>query len=173
MTVQIPEGTKTLGTRSVWIIPLADVTDPSELTKTEVDAGFRATCYIYGQGGVVTGAQNKGTAPRRLCEVKDREQLGTVQESISDIQYVYSPQGADNDPENEMKASMVDGTKVVIAERLGLIDSTPTATAQKFNSFVTTLGYRNRTMTSDDEYGEYSITQSASVDAVYYDVALA
>lgn len=172
MTVMLPETTKTLGTRSVWIIPLADVDDPAALTKAEVDAGFKATCYIYGQGGMVSGTQNKGNAPRKLCEVKDREQLGTVQESITDIQYSYKPQGTDVDPANEMKASMVEGTKVVIAERLGLTDATDTAAAQIFNSYVTTLGYRNRTMTGEDEYSEYSITQSASVDSVHYDVAL-
>lgn len=173
MTTMLPETTQTLGTRSVWIIPEADVTNPNALTAVVVNGGFKATCFIYGQGGMVSGSQQKGAAPRKLCEVKNREQLGTVQESITDIQYSYKPQADETDPANEMKASMVDGTRVYVVERLGVIDET-TATAGQFaNAFLTTLGYRNRTMTGEDEYAEYSITQSAVVDETFYDVELA
>jgi hypothetical protein len=173
VTVELPETTKTLGTRSVWIIPEADVTDPNALTAAIVNAGFKATCYIYGNGGTVSGAQQKGEAPRKLCETKSREQLGTVQESITDIQYSYKPQADDTDAANEMKAAMVDGTRVYVAERLGVDDSTAAVAGQFFNAFLTDLGYRNRTQTGEDEYSEYSVTQGAVVVESFYDIELA
>lgn len=173
MTVVLPETVQTLGNRSVWIIPEADVANPEALTAIIVNGGFKATCFIYGNGGMVSGTQQKGAAPRKLCETKNREQLGTVQESITDIQYSYSPQGADADPANEMKAAMVDGTRVYIVERLGVEDTATAAASQKVNAYLTTLGYRNRTMTGDDEYSEFSITQGAVVEDTFYDVTLA
>lgn len=173
MTVTLPETVQTLGTRSVWIIPEADVPNPEALTAVIVNAGFKATCFIYGQGAVVSGTQQKGAAPRKLCEIKNREQLGTVQEAITDVQYSYSPQGDDADSANEMKASMVDGTRVYVVERLGIQDATTAVAGQVVNAYLTTLGYRNRTMTGEDEYGEYSITQGAVVESTHYDVELA
>jgi hypothetical protein len=163
---------QTLGTRSVWIIPEADVASPAALTALIVNGGFKATCFIYGNGAMVSGTQQKGAAPRKLCEVKNREQLGTVQESITDVQYSYSPQDLDADPANEMKAAMVDGTRVYVVERLGITDATTATTGQVVNAYLTTLGYRNRTMTGEDEYGEYSITQGAVVLSTLYDVTL-
>lgn len=173
MTVQLPETTKTLGTRSVWIIPEVDVTDPEALTAATLNSGFRATCFIYGNGGMVSGTQQKGAAPRKLCEVKDREQFGTVSETITDIQYSYKPQGTDADEANEMKAAMTGGSRVYIVERLGILDAGAAAATQKVNAYLSTLGYQNRTWTSEDEFGEYSVTQGAVVEAAYYDVTLA
>jgi hypothetical protein len=92
VTISLPETTNVLGTRSVWVIPEADVPNPAALTAVIVNAGFKATCFIYGNGLAVVGEQTKGEAPRKLCEVKGREQLGTVKESISDVQYSYKPQ---------------------------------------------------------------------------------
>lgn len=173
MTVLLPETVQTLGNRSVWIVPEADVANPTALTAAIVNAGFHATCYIYGNGGMVAGTQQKGSSPRKLCETKTREQLGTVQESITDLQYSYSPQGDDADDANAMKAAMVDGTRVYVVERLGVQDSATAVANQVVNVYLTTLGYRNRTMTGDDEYSEFSITQGAVVEETFYDVELA
>lgn len=173
MTVTLPETTKTLGTRSVWIIPEADVTNPAALSAAIVNGGFKATCFIYGNGGMVSGEQQKGQAPRKLCETKTREQFGTVNETITDIQYSYKPQGDDADPANEMKAAMVQGTRVYVVERLGLVDATAAVADQFVNAYLSTLGYQNRTWTGDDEYSEYSVTQGAVVDEAFYDIELA
>lgn len=173
MTISLPETTNVLGTRSVWVIPEADVPNPAALTAVIVNAGFKATCFIYGNGLAVVGEQTKGEAPRKLCEIKGREQLGTVKESISDVQYSYKPQADDADAANEMKASMVDGTRVYVVERLGVDDTETAAAADIVNAYLTDLGYRNRTQTGDDEYAEYSITQGAVVKESFYDIELA
>lgn len=171
--VQLPETTPTLGTRSVYIIPEADVPDPEALTALIVNGGFKATTYIYGNGGVVSGEQQKGQAPRKLAERKTREKLGTVNETITNIQYSYKPQGDSADPANDMKSAMVDGTRVYVVERLGIVDTTTAVATNVVNAFLTVLGYRNRTMTGEDDFAEYSITQAATVEQSYYDIELA
>jgi hypothetical protein len=172
MTVQLPETTKVLGTRSVWVVPTATIPDLSTITVANLTAGFKATCYIYGNGGTVTGEQQRGDAPRKLCEVKTRQNLATITESISDLQYSYSPQGDDADEANEMKEAMTFGTTVVIVDRLGISDETAATIGDVVNAHRVTLGYQNRTTTGDDDQAEYSITQGASLDASVYDVVL-
>lgn len=172
MAVELPETTKILGTRSVWVVPDATITDLSTITVANLTAGFKATCFIYGRGGTVTGEQAKNTAPKKLCEVTERESLGTVKETISDLQYSYKPQGDDADEANGMKAAMLNGSKVVIVDRLGVDDDVAPAAAQIVNAYRVTLGFQNRTETGEDDAAEYSITQGAVVDASEYDIAL-
>lgn len=172
MTVSLPETTKVLGTRSVWVVPSATIPDLETITAANLTTGFKATCYIYGNGGTVTGEQQRADAPRKLCEVKTRQNIATVTESISDIQYSYKPQGDDADAANTMKAAMTYGTTVVIVDRLGVTDDTAPAATQRVNAHRVTLGYQNRTQTGDDDAAEYSITQGASLDASAYDVVL-
>jgi hypothetical protein len=172
MTVELPETTKVLGTRSVWVVPTATIPDLDTITVANLAAGFKATCYIYGNGGTVTGEQQRGDAPRKLCEVTVRQNIGTVTQSISDIQYSYKPQGDAADEANDMKEAMLFGTTVVIVDRLGVADETAPAAGQLVNAYRVTLGYQNRTQTGDDDQAEYSITQGASLDATQYDVEL-
>lgn len=175
MAVDLPETTKVLGARSVWVVPVAAVTggDPEAVTSTILNAAFKATCFIYGDGGTVMGEQAKGDAPKKLCEQKTREQLGTVKESISDIQYSYKPQADNTDEANAMKAALTPGTKVYVFDRLGVLDETAATAGDFFNASLTTLGVQNRTKTGDDDFAEFSITQSASVENTWWDIELA
>lgn len=168
MTVSLPETSSVLGTHAVWVVPKASAATGDAITIADLTAGFKATCYIY-SGGLLVAEQGRGTAPRKLCETKDREKLGTVSESISDIQYSYHPQKADTDDANDMKAAMVPGTVVYIVDRLGVTDSTAPTTSHYFNVYEVELGARNRTQTGDDEFAEYSITQGASVLNTWFD----
>lgn len=170
MATSLPETTKVLGTRSVWVIPKATVTNPAALKVADLTAGFKATCFIYGDGGAVTGEQQKGDAPKKLCETKSREQLGTVKETISDIQYSYKPQADNTDAANAMKAAMLDGTQVYVADRLGVQDEAAPAADQYFNLSLVNLGFPNRTRTGDDDFAEYSITQGATVEQTWWDI---
>lgn len=172
MAVDLPETTKVLGTRSVWVVPEATITDPTAISAATLASGFKATCFIYGDGGAVTGEQGRGQAPPKLCEVDQREQLGRVTKSISDIQYSYKPQAADADPANAMRAALPAGTRVYIVDRLGVLDETAPTAGQFVNAALVTLGIQNKTKTGDDEYAEYSITQGASVEETHDDVTL-
>ncbi|MBS42915.1 MAG: hypothetical protein CMH83_19415 [Nocardioides sp.] len=172
MTVTLPETTKSYGTRTVYVVPEADVADPSAAaTVADLTGAFKATCYLYG-GGLVSGEQQKGQAPRKECEVETREQLGTINRTISALQYSYKPQADDTDPANAMKAAMGIGTRVWVAERLGVRDTQAVAADDLTNWHLVELGYQNRGMTGDGEYDEYSITQEAVVKQSIYDVAL-
>lgn len=172
MAVDLPETTKVLGTRSVWVVPEATITNPAAISAVTLTGGFKATCFIYGDGGVVTGEQARGQSPAKLCEVDQREQLGRVSKTISDIQYSYKPQADDTDPANAARAALVAGSRVYIVDRLGVTDETAPAAGQFVNATLVTLGIQNKTKTGDDEYAEYSITQGASVEETNDDVVL-
>lgn len=173
MAVDLPETTKTLGTRSVFIIPKADLADPDAagaLTVAKLMAAFKATAYIYGNGAAVTGEQQKGDAPKKLAERKTREQLGTVKEAISDVEYSYKPQADNTDPANACKAACQPQTQVYVVDRLGVLDEEDPAADQWFNVSLVTLGIQNRGQTGDDDFAEYSITQGAAVDNTWWDI---
>lgn len=169
MTVELPETTSVLGTRSVWVVPKASADDAADITIADLTAGFKATCFIY-NGGIITGEQQRGDAPRKLCEVKTRQKIGTITESITDLQYSYKPQGGDADEANGMKEAMTQSTIVYLVDRKGVLDETAPTTSHYFDVYEVELGYQNRTQTGDDDQAEYSITQGASVLNTSYDL---
>ena len=172
MPTELPETTRALGTRTVYVVPEADIADPEALTVAAITGGFKATAYIYGDGGMVTGEQQKGQAPKKLAEVKQREQLGVVNETISDIQYSYKPQGDSVDEANAMKEACPQGARVYVIDRLGVLDDVDLAADQVVNAHLVILGYQNRTKTGDDDYAEHSITQSAVTVSSHYDITV-
>lgn len=169
MTVSLPDTVSVLGNRSVWVVPKASAADAEDITIADLTAGLKATCYIY-NGGIVTSEQQRGDAPRKLCEVTTRQKIGTVSQSITDLQYSYGPQVADADEANDMKAAMVQGSTVYLVDRRGILDETAPTTAHYFDVYEVELGYQNRTQTGEDDQAEFSITQGASVLSVTEDL---
>lgn len=169
MTVSLPDTVSVLGNRSVWVVPKASAADAEDITIADLTAGLKATCYIY-NGGIITGEQQRGDAPRKLCEVKTRQKIGTISESISDLQYSYGPQVDDADEANDMKAAMTQGSTVYIVDRRGVLDETTPTTSHYFDVYEVELGYQNRTQTGEDDQAEFSITQGASVLSTSYDL---
>lgn len=169
MTVSLPDTVSVLGTRSVWVVPKASAADAEDITIADLTAALKATCYIY-SGGIITGEQQRGDAPRKLCEVKTRQKIGTITESISDLQYSYHPQLADADEANDMKSAMTQSSVVYIVDRKGILDETAPTITDYFDVYEVELGYQNRTQTGEDDQAEYSITQGASVLNTSYDL---
>lgn len=172
MTVELPEVTSVLGTRSVWVVPKASIASAADITIADLTSALKATCYIY-NGGVLSGEQQRGDAPRKLCETTTRQKIGTVNESISDLQYSYKPQADDADEANAMKAAMAFGSTVYLVDRKGVTDTTAPDATHYFDVYEVELGYQNRTQTGDDDQAEYSITQGASVLSTSYDLQFA
>lgn len=173
MTVSLPDTVSVLGTRSVWVVPKAAAADADEITLADLTAGVKATCYTYGNAALVSGEQTYGDAPRKTCEVTARQKIGPVSETFNPIQYSYSPQVADSDDANALKAAMPMGSVVYVVERLGVVDATTPTTSHYFNVYEVELGYPNRTQTGDDDQAEYSITQGGSLLAASYDLQFA
>jgi hypothetical protein len=173
MAVDLPPTTKIQGNWTVFVVPESGILDPTAPTAAEINGGFKATCYIYGDETLITREQGKVDLPMKACEVKSREALDTVKESMRDIQYSYMPQGGDADEGNEMKAAAVPGTRVYTFERLGVLDETPAVAGDVFDVALVTLGTRNKGRAGDGSAAEAAITQGGSVENTWEDVVVA
>lgn len=175
MSILYPDGTPAYGATSVVVaLTLADPAAPSILTDLTAGNSLNASCFLY-SGGEATSETNKGTAPRRICDVSQREQFGSTLFTIADLQYVYAPQGDAVDEGNGLKEMLAPGLELYILTR----DGKPA----KVENLVATdlvgvhhirLGpVQNRTKTGDDEFSEFSITQGAVyIEDPTYDVAI-
>lgn len=172
MTIVFPEAVKALGNTSTVIAPvIANKTAPilAEVTGTGTVNG---SCYFY-TAPMATTTANKGSAPRRSCETKDREQFGLEKTEISDLQYVESPQGAAADPANKVKVALAPYTEVWLVERRGLPATVEElAVGDIVNLHLVQVGPQSRTKTGDGEFDEFSITQSVIWKDSVYDVAI-
>lgn len=163
MTVLFPEAEKAQGNTAVVVAQT--IANPLEPKLTEINAvtSVNASCFLY-SGGVGTSTQNKGEAPARLCTTDRFQQFGNTTFEVSDLQYVYSPQGDDEDDSNSLSVALEPGTEVWLVVRRG-----PSATmaafavGQKVDLWHVEVGVRNKTQTGDGEFDEFSITQVARV----------
>lgn len=164
MTVVFPEATKVQGNTSVTVVQtVADTAAPKLATEINAASSVNVSCFLY-SGGVGTSSTNKGEAPRRLCTTETFQQFGNTTYEITDLMYVYDPQGDDADPANEAKAALTEGTDVYLVVRKGLdAQSSAYATTQKVDVWHVRLGPQNRGATGDGEFDEFAITQSVIV----------
>ena len=175
MTVIFPEAVKQQGNTSVTVVQdIADTSAPSLATEINAVSSVNVSCFLYG-GGVGTATTNKGESPRRLCTTETFQAFGSTTYDVTDLSYVYNPQGDDTDEANEAKAALTEGTDVYLVIRKGLDAQTSAyAAAQLVDIWHVRLGPQNRTTTGDGEFDEYSITQPVTVlEAPVYDVEIA
>lgn len=164
MTVVYPEGTPTLGTTSVWaIVAIADEEAPKLATEINAVTSVNASCYLFPEGWNPGASTARGTKKPRLCSKSVIEQLNRTTYTIGDLQYIYDPQGADSDPNNELKELLVEGTEIYLLERIGLDaeDDAPTV-AERTVSHHVRLGPQIKSGDRTDENGEYFITQAVA-----------
>lgn len=173
MTVLFPEAVKAQGNTSVTAVQtIAAPAAPKLATEINAATSVNISCFLY-SGGVGSSTTNKGEAPRRLCTTETLQQFGNTSYEITDLMYVYDPQGDDTDPANKAKAALVEGTDVYLVIRKGLdAQSNAHAVSQKVDIWHVRLGPQNRGVTGDGEFDEFAITQSViplappTVDAV-------
>jgi hypothetical protein len=173
VTIVFPEATKAQGNTSVAVVQTIAIPGAPDLS-SEIQAASTviASCYLY-SGGVGTTSTTKGEAPRRVCTTNSYQQFGNTTYEVSDLQYVYSPQGADAEAD-AMRDALTEGSEVFLVVRRGLpAETTAFAAGQKVDVWKVRLGPQNKTQTGDGEYDEYSITQSVIViDDPVEDVAI-
>src|ERR1044072_5374513 len=101
MTVSLPEVVKSYGNTSLVVLSTAPavLTAP---TPTELSAGEIISCHVYGEFGAQP-TQNTGSGPRKMCQINEPQELGSVTYTVNDIQYSYAPQalGTPGSPGNE------------------------------------------------------------------------
>lgn len=164
MTVLFPEAVKQQGNTSVAVVQtIADTSAPSLGTEINAATSVNVSCFLY-SGGEGTTTTAKGEAPRRLCTTSTFSTFGNTTYDVSDLQYVYDPQAADNDPANEARTALTEGSEVYLVIRRGLAaETTAFAAAQKVDIWHVRLGPQNKTVTGTGEFDEFSITQSVAV----------
>jgi hypothetical protein len=164
MTVLLPEAVQAQGNISVKVVQtIADLTAPKLATEINAVSSVDVSCFLY-SGGVGTSTTNRGESPRRLCTRDVYQQAGNKTYEVTDLQYVYSPQGAGSVDANKAKTALTEGSIVYLVVRKGLDAQTaPFAAAQKVEVWKVRLLEQNRTMTGDGEFDEFSITQGAIV----------
>lgn len=161
MTVVFPEGIKAQGNISVTVAQtVADMEAPKLATEINAVSSVNVSCFLF-SGGTGTSTTNKGEAPRRLCTTETFQEFGNTSYEVTDLQYVYNPQGDDTDEANDAKVALTPGTDVYLIIRNGL-DARNTALAvdQLVDVWHVRLGPQNRGVTGDGEFDQFSITQS-------------
>lgn len=174
MTIVFPEATKVQGNTSVTVVQtVADMAAPKLATEINAASSVNVSCFLY-SGGVGTSTTSKGEAPRRLCTTETFQQFGNTSYEVTDLMYVYNPQGDDTDEANEAKAALTEGTDVYLVIRKGLdAQSAAYAVDQRVDVWHVRLGPQNRSQTGDDEFAEFAITQPVIVlEAPEYDAAI-
>lgn len=163
MTVVFPEGVSAFGTTSVAVVQTIANTSAPTLTEINAATSVNVSCFLV-SGGVGTVTTNKGNPPRRLCTTAQFESFGTSTYSVSDLTYLYSPQGDDADVANKAKVALEEGTDVYLVVRRGLsAEDEPFAVGDKVDIWHVTLGPQNEQPTGDGEFDLHAIVQPSAV----------
>lgn len=174
MTVIFPEATKVQGNTSVTVVQtVADMAAPDLSSEINAVSSVNVSCFLY-SGGVGTATTAKGEAPRRVCTTETFQQFGNTSYEVSDLMYVYDPQGDDAAEANKAKAALVEGSEVFLVIRKGLdAKSTAYAAGQQVDIWHVRLGPQNRGVTGDGEFDEFAIVQSViAIEPPEFDVAI-
>lgn len=164
MTVVFPDAVLQEGNTSVVVVQtMAAPGVPSLATDIGAASSVNVSCYLY-QGGVPTKAQSVGDRPRRICSKKTLQAFGNKSYTVTDLEYVYDPQGASSTTGNKARTALAEGSTVFLIVRRGLDSQTSAfVAAQKVDVWKVQLGPQNKTATGDGEFDEMTITQSVLV----------
>lgn len=172
MSVVFPEGIVAEGNVKVAFVPT--VSDPSAPTVIEVAAGVDLSGYITAGQFTPSGEQARGEN-RRLGSKQTFQKLGRETPSIGDLNYVYDPQAAAADPENEAYETLTEDTEGFLVVRYGLdAEDVDFAAAQKVDLYPVQLGVQRKDAPPEnDEFALLTVTQAVAVTGrVVRDVAL-
>lgn len=162
MTLVYPEGTPTLGnTKVAAVLTVANLTAPKLATEINAVTSVDGSLHLYPAGWQPSATTAKGEKPARLGSKRTLQQFNRTSYDLSDLQYVYDPQGDDSDPGNEFKELLESGLEVVLVERIGLdAEDVPFAVGQKVVCHHVLLNDQVKSGDRTDENGEFFITQS-------------
>lgn len=143
MSVTFPEGVEGEGTIKIVAVPaVADLDAP---TVAELTAGTAVdlSCYVTSDGFQPTSEQESRT-DRRLCSTQVLAVPGSITYTVGDLVYIYDPQAAAADPENEAYEYLAPGASRYIVVRWGLAYDTAFASGQKVDVYPVTMGAQRK-----------------------------
>lgn len=167
MTISMPATVKSFGNETLHILT-AKPANLASVTAAEHGAGKNITCHMIGDW--FPGAEtNKVARQRKMCETQTTEALGVTTWQPGDLMYTYLPQsvGVAATPGNEAYEAMPQGATVYAIQRLGKGGKTVLATGDKYLLWPLELGPQVPGVSSDDEGGEFAITQACAFAAGY------
>lgn len=151
------------GNDSWGFVPaVADITAPTvaELTAT---GGFNLSCSLFAEQDGLSGATEKVTLPRILCETESYEINGATTFSMADIQVSFDPQATSGADGKKAWETLTDGIEGFMWRRQGVSATTDVATGAFVDVVPVQLGTKVPTKTGTGTDGVYSFTQAVSV----------
>lgn len=165
MPVSMPPTTTSLGNKMIVVLTTPPAAPSGIPTVTEVNAGIKAGCHIYGQFNV-TPTQNTGEGPRKVCTRNVPTQLGLVTYPAAEVQYSYMPQelGTPGAAGNELYEALDPDAVVTVVVLDGIDGQTDAVVAGDISDiYEMKAGVRRKGQTGDGEFDEMSVTQALIV----------
>lgn len=159
----IVPGVPVLGNFSVfWVPTIANIAAPD--LSSELTAKFDLSCYLLADGWEFSTDSNKGTAPRRVCQVSQFERFTTSTYKLKDLKYIIQPQSAAASDGKDAYEALTPGLDGYFVERLGMDPDTALAAGQFVNVIPVTLGEQT-IMGGDGDNDDFIVFQPVSVRA--------
>lgn len=167
MTISMPATVKSFGNETLHVLTTLPGA-PAAITAAQVTAGKNITCHMVGDW-YVPAETNKVARQRKMCETQTTESLGITTWQPGDLTYTYLPQlaGTPSSPGNEAYEAMPQGATVYVIQRLGKSGKTTLTTGDRYLLWPLELGPQVPGPSSDDEGGEFVITQACAFAAGY------
>lgn len=157
----IVPGVPVLGNWSVyWVTAIANEAAPD--LSADLASAFDLSCYLLADGWEPTQDANKGTAPRRLCQVSQFERFTTVIEKLKDLKYIIRPQDAAGSDGKDAFETLTPGLDGFFVERLGVDPDVALAAGQFVNVIPSTLGPQ-KIVGGDGDNDDFIVMQPVSV----------
>lgn len=111
MTLTIPAGVPSMGTRRVIFIP-GTVANIDAITVTEASAAKNVSCYILRNNGLTKSLTQNKITDGRYCSAQDFQRFGSKSKEMS-LAYSFNLQEPTDD---EARLALVEGTEGILVE---------------------------------------------------------
>lgn len=159
MTIYYPEETPALGTTKIAVTDaILSPTAPKLATEINAATSFEATLTFHTWDPQVT--VNSGNTPPRVGTKNQFPQEGLASYQPIEVTYPYDPQADDTDPNNDAKASMVQGTiKAVVVRKGPDAEDEPFAVGDRTETWSVRAGRQTRATLGEGEFAVHVIRQ--------------
>lgn len=111
MTLTIPAGVPSMGTRRVVFIP-GTVGDIDAITVTEATAAANISCYLMRSNGLTKSLTENKITDSRYCSAQDFQRFGSKQKEMG---LAYST-NLDTPTDDAARLALVEGTEGILVE---------------------------------------------------------
>lgn len=158
MSIFEPEAIDSLAATKIAILSTAaDMEAVSLATEIGAVSTIDVTLTFFEWNPTVT--PNTGNRRRRVGTRNQFPIEGQAQFAPIQVSYPHDPQADDADPNNKCRATLVEGTVKYVLVREGADSETAFAATDAYEIRKVRCGRQNRGKTTEDEFGEYQITQ--------------